>query len=145
MRTYEDIIHLPHHQSRKHPPMPLLNRAAQFAPFAALTGYDAAVTETRRATEARIELDEDERYTLSMQLRQIAALRDMHPEVRITCFQPDERKAGGTYVTVTGRVQRMEAYERRIRLESGQSIPFDDVYAVECPCLDTQLTEAEVV
>ena len=130
MNEYEDIIHLPHHVSRKHPQMSMSDRAAQFSPFAALTGYDAAVEETARLTDCRIELDEYEAQHLDEQIQKLSGHLQEHPEVSITYFLPDARKDGGEYVTVTGRVKKIENYERRIVLMDGRLIPIHEVISI---------------
>ena len=130
MNEYEDIIHLPHHVSKKHPQMSMSDRAAQFSPFAALTGYDAAVEETARLTDRRIELDEYEAQHLDEQIQKLSGHLQEHPEVSITYFLPDARKEGGEYVTVTGRVKKIENYERRIVLMDGSLIPIHEVISI---------------
>lgn len=95
MEKYREIIDLPHHVSKTRPQMPMSDRAAQFAPFAALTGYDAAIKETGRLTDERIELDEEALTALDMKYQLLMDALDDKPEVTITYFQPDERKAGG--------------------------------------------------
>ncbi|MDE6802481.1 MAG: hypothetical protein K2J06_06915 [Muribaculaceae bacterium] len=104
---YEDIVNLPHHVSARHPQMSLENRAAQFAPFAALTGHDAALAETARMTSSRVDLSADQYQTLSRRLAYALSFAD-RPEIRITYFRPDGRKEGGAYVTVTGIVRKVE-------------------------------------
>ena len=99
---YDDILELPHHVSAVHPPMPLSARAAQFAPFAALTGYGAAVRETERLTDRRVDLDEGERAELEARLQRLLDADSPKPAVTLTWFVPDGRKAGGRYVTRTG-------------------------------------------
>ena len=108
-QVYGDIIDLPRPVSRTHPPRPMLNRAAQFAPFAALTGYDAAVEETARLTEEEVYLDESEIAALNEKLARLEAALPNPPAVQITCFRPDERKSGGSFETVTGRSGRSTA------------------------------------
>ncbi len=128
MKTpYDDIIHLPHHVSRNHPQMPLRDRAAQFAPFAALTGYEAAVGETARLTAERRELDAQEAAELNRRLTDLAARLKDRPEVTIEYFVPDERKSGGAYVTETGVVRHISITERVLVMESGTEIPMEDV------------------
>jgi len=125
--TYDDIIHLPHHVSQNHPQMPLRDRAAQFAPFAALTGYEAAVGETARQTVERRELDAQEAEELNRRLTDLAARLKDRPEVTIEYFVPDERKAGGAYVTVTGVVQNISVPEKTLVMEDGTAISLDDI------------------
>ena len=130
MKTpYDDIIHLPHHVSQNHPQMPLRERAAQFAPFAALTGYEAAVGETARLTSERRELDPQEAEELNRRLTELAARLPDHPEVTVEYFVPDERKSGGAYVTVTGRVRHISVAEKTLVMEDGVVIPLDDIFA----------------
>ena len=101
---YDEIINLPHHVSPTRPQMPMSDRAAQFAPFAALTGYDAAIKETGRLTDERVELDKEALTALDMKYQLLMDALNEAPKVTITYFQPDERKAGGKYITATGAV-----------------------------------------
>ena len=105
---YEDIVDLPHHVSRKHPQPTMADRAARFAPFAAITGYEEMVLEEARVTDVRIEMDESSKAALNEKLNMILEFIDEQPEVSITYFEPDKRKAGGAYVTVTGTVKRID-------------------------------------
>lgn len=131
MKTpYDDIILLPHHVSQNHPQMPLRERAAQFAPFAALTGYEAAVGETARLTAKRRELDAQEAAELNRRLADLAARLKDRPKVTIEYFVPDERKAGGAYVTVTGVVRNISVSERLLVMEYGTAIPLEDIDSV---------------
>ena len=127
---YDDIIHLPHHVSRNHPQMPLRDRAAQFAPFAALTGYEAAVGETARLTAERRELDPQEAAELNRRLAALIARLPERPEVTIEYFVPDDRKAGGAYVSVTGRVRHISVSEKVLVMEDGTEIPLDDIVSM---------------
>ena len=131
MTAYDDIIHLPHHVSQNHPQMPLRERAAQFAPFAALTGYEAAVGETARLTIERRELDAQEAEDLNRRLAALIARLPDRPEATVEYFVPDDRKAGGTYVTVTGRVRHISVPERTLVMEDGTIIPLDDVVSID--------------
>ena len=124
---YEDIIHLSRPISTKHPPMSLYDRAAQFSPFAALTGHEAAIEETARLTDARMELDEDEKENINQMLQEIALHLMEEREVTITYFLPDERKVGGSYPTITGVVKNIHAYERVIIMKDGGFIPMDQI------------------
>lgn len=128
---YDDIIHLPHHVSTKHPHMALLDRAAQFSPFAALTGHEAAIKETARLTDERVELDENRKEALDMQLQWIEQHMAERPEVTFTYFKQDERKSGGAYVTVTGVVKKIDVYEHRIVLEDGVNFGIEDIVEIE--------------
>ena len=125
---YDEIINLPHHVSKTRPQMPLSDRAAQFAPFAALTGYDSAIKETGRLTDERIELDEEALTTLDRKYQLLIEALDDAPEVTITYFQPDARKAGGQYVSATGTVKKVDTFGRRILLQDGTRIPLDSVF-----------------
>ena len=125
---YDEIMGLPHHVSKTRPQMPMSDRAAQFAPFAALTGYDAAIKETGRLTDERIELDEEALTALDRKYQLLIEALDDAPEVTIIYFQPDERKAGGQYVSATGTVKKVDTFGRRILLQDGTRIPLDSVY-----------------
>lgn len=131
MSKYDDIIHLPHHVSRRHPPMPVSDRAAQFSPFAALTGYDAVVKEAARLTHRRIELSDDEKAVLDERLRLLADALPHSPEAAFTYFLPDSRKDGGAYVTAAGRLKRADTLRRVILLTDGTQIPIDDVLDIQ--------------
>ena len=126
---YDDIINLPHPVSQRHPQMPLADRAAQFSPFAALTGLDAALQETARLTDQRITLDEYEQAELDKTLQALREAAPQHPAVEITHFQPDARKAGGQYVTSVGHVKRIAEYEQQLILTEGTSIPLAEIIA----------------
>ena len=111
--------------------MPMSDRAAQFAPFAALTGYDSAIKETGRLTDERIELDEEALTALDMKYQLLMDALNEAPKVTITYFQPDERKAGGKYITATGAVKKVDDFERRITMQDGTKIPMDDVISID--------------
>ena len=128
---YDEIMGLPHHVSKTRPQMPMSDRAAQFAPFAALTGYDAAIKETGRLTDERIELDVEALSALDMKYQLLMEALDEAPEVTITYFQPDERKAGGKYVSAAGTVKKIDDFERRITMRDGTRIPMDDVLSID--------------
>ena len=131
MKTpYDDIIYLPHHVSQNYPQMSMHDRAAQFAPFAALTGYEASVGETARLTSERRELDPQEAEELNRRLTDLAARLPDHPEMTVEYFVPDDRKAGGAYVTVTGRVRHISVPEKTLVLEDGAVISLEDVDSV---------------
>lgn len=130
---YDDIIHLPHHVSQNHPPMPMRDRAAQFAPFAALTGYEAAIGETARLTAQRRELSPQETGELDRRLASIIEHLPDRPEVTIEYFVPDGRKSGGAYVVVTGRVRHVSPPERTLVLEDGTVIGLDDIRSITEP------------
>ncbi len=128
---YDDIIHLPHHVSTTRPQMPRENRAAQFAPFAALTGHDAAVGETARLTDNKIELGESAIADLEMKLNLLADMTATHPEVTITHFRPDAKKDGGAYITTTGAVKRIDDYEHAIVLVGGEIIKISNILEID--------------
>lgn len=131
MGNYDDIIDLPHHVSETHPPMSRADRAAQFSPFAALTGYDAAVRETARVTERRIELDEGVKAELNARLNCILEHLSEHPQVSITYFMPDEKKSGGAYRTVTGAVRTLDSFAKTLTLVDGTVVPMEEMVHVE--------------
>lgn len=124
---YADILDHPHHVSQKHPPLSADSRAAQFSPFAALTGYDDTVREAARRTDPRIGLEADEIARIDRVLRR---LQPGDP-VRMTCFIPDERKAGGSYQPIAGAVKKLDALNGVLYLADGQSFPFEDIYAIQ--------------
>ena len=130
-QQYNDIIDLPHHISTTRPRMSMLDRAAQFSPFAALTGYDAAIKETGRLTGQRIELTEECRAVLDRKQQVLLENLAEHPEVSVTYFVPDERKSGGAYVTVAGRVKKVDEYQRLLLLTNGTRIPLTEVLELE--------------
>ena len=134
--TYDDIIHLPHHVSTSRPQMPRANRAAQFSPFAALSGHDAAVKETARLTHERITLGESAIAMLDMKLAMLGDLVASHPEVTVTYFQEDAQKTGGAYITTTGELKKIDGHERVLVLQDGTSIGIEDVFDIECALLD---------
>lgn len=131
INPYDDIINLPHHTSTSRPHMSAHDRAAQFSPFAALTGYDAAITETGRLTDKRVELDEYRKADLNERLCKIQDQIDEQPEVSITYFQPDKKKSGGAYITVTGCVKKIDAYERTVVMQDDTNIPIDGIFEIE--------------
>lgn len=131
LSKYYDIIDLPHHTSATRPKMPVADRAAQFAPFAALTGYDAAIGETGRLTDERIELDESTKAVLNDKLRIIMEMLDEEPEISITYFKPDMKKAGGAYVTKVGVVKNIDEYEHIVVMKDSTKIPIEQIYGIE--------------
>lgn len=128
---YDDIIHLPHHVSKTRPQMSMMDRAAQFSPFAALTGYDAAIKETGRLTDEKIELGEETKAVLDRKQRYLSDMISVQPEITVTYFLPDERKSGGTYLSVTGKLKHIDEYERMMILTDGKKIPLDDIMDIE--------------
>lgn len=130
-KNYDDMIHLPHHVSTSHPPMAVSDRAAQFSPFAALTGHDAAIKETARLTDEKVEIDEYMIAVLSDKLRIILDRMKEHPLITITYFLPDEKKTGGSYVTTTGTVKMIDEYERIVVMTEGTEIPIEEICGIE--------------
>lgn len=130
-KEYDDIINLPHHVSTKRPHMTAINRAAQFSPFAALTGHGAAIKETARLTDKRIELDEYMKAALNNKLQILLDQFKKYPEIEITYFRPDTRKNGGTYVTTTGIAKKIDEYERVIIMTDGMTIHIDEIIRIE--------------
>ena len=128
---YDKIINLPHHVSSTRPHMSMIDRAAQFSPFAALTGYDAAVKETARLTEQKIELDEYEKAALDQRILLLQEHLKELPEVTITHFVPDERKDGGKYVSITEAVKKIDTYEKQIVLVDKSKIPIENILSIE--------------
>lgn len=125
---YADMLRLPRHVSSRRQPMIRLNRAAQFAPFDALAGYSEAVQETARLTDRRIGPDDDTLARLNRRLQRLAeALAGSQPEVTFLCFIPDEKKEGGAYRRITGRVRRMDEVGQMILLTDGTAIPMDSI------------------
>ena len=133
-KNYDDIIHLSRPKSEKHPPMTMMERAAQFSPFSALTGYEAAIQETARLTDERIEVDEDTKAMLNEKLYFL--LENPQAEAVFTYFQPDKKKSGGAYVHVTGFVKDMDEITRKIHLTDGPKIPVEaDIRRHHMPCI----------
>ena len=128
MGAYDDIINLPHPTSAKHPRMSMADRAAQFSPFAALVGHGSAIRETARLTNRKIELTEDEKAILDEKLY---LLLDTGEEAVFTYFLPDEKKDGGSYVTVAGSIKKLDLRSRRVVLTGGAIIPVEDILQIK--------------
>ena len=128
---YEDIINLPHYTSTSRPRMSAHDRAAQFSPFAALTGYSSAITETARLTNRRIELDESIKADLNDKLAILQDQLEEQPEVSITYFKPDLKKSGGAYITASGWVKKIDQYKRTVIMADATIIPMDDIFEME--------------
>ncbi len=128
---YDDIIDLPHPTSERHPRMPMANRAAQFSPFAALTGYDSAVKETARLTDAKVELTEEEKSILDAKLQMLAEQIASQPTTEFTYFKPDGKKEGGAYLTVSGIVKKIDGLAGGIVLTDGRRIPIEDILDIQ--------------
>lgn len=127
---YDDILHLSRPESPHRARMSMVDRGAQFSPFAALVGYDAAIAETARLTDFRIELTESAKQALSDQLRSLAESLRQQPQVSVLWFLPDERKSGGSYVRSRGTVKKVDAYREKLVLEEVE-IPFGSIYELE--------------
>ena len=133
---YGDMLHLPHHVSKTRPQMPVANRAAQFSPFAALTGYDDAIKETARVTDTQIELSESTIADLDIKLGLLADAAAEQPEITVTYFQPDDKKDGGSYITVTGALKKIDDYARMMVLTDGKKIEIPQMTNIECGLFD---------
>lgn len=125
--SYEDIIHLPHHVSVRRASMSLQDRAAQFSPFAALTGYDGIIAESGRLTQSMLELDGAAVEELNEALCRLAEVIHTRPEVNVTYFAPDSRKDGGSYRTITGRVRRIDTVEGYLEFTDRSCIPIEQI------------------
>ena len=132
--AYDDIIDLPHHVSPTRRRMSASERAAQFAPFAALTGYDAAIEETARLTEDELAADEERTRELDAKLRVLQGLLPERPEITVTYFVPDERKAGGAYETVAGKLCAIRVADQAIVLDDGTEIAMERIGSLDCAC-----------
>lgn len=128
---YEDIINLPHHVSSKRPQMSMRDRAAQFSPFAALTGYDDAIQETGRLTEEKIELDEEAKDFLDRKQQYLLEHIQEAPALTVTYFVPDERKSGGKYRTKSGHLRKIDEIERFMQFSDGTKIPLNYVIEID--------------
>ena len=128
---YKDIIHLSRPVSSKHLPMSMHDRAAQFSPFAALTGYDAAIEETARLTDHQAELAESSKEVLDKQIRAIQETIDTMPEVTVTFFETDLRKSGGAYHTVTGCVKKIDEYQKMIIFQDDTTVHFHQLHKID--------------
>ena len=138
---YDDIIDLPHHESPNRPRMSIADRAAQFSPFAALTGYEAAVKETERLTDSRQELTDDEKIALNEKLQIIMENIDYTPTVTLTYFVPDRLKEGGEYVTRSGEVKEIDSYSRVVVLVDKTKVEIDNIRAISSPIFDSYIFE----
>ena len=132
MGKYDDIINLPCPEPKGHQRMPISERAAIFAPFAALTGHSAAINETARLTDSKIELSEDSRRILDEKQALLMDIIKERPVIMVTYFLPDERKAGGAYVTVSKELKQIDEVERLLIFVDGSKISLDDVFDIQC-------------
>jgi len=128
---YEDIVNLPHHVSSRRAPMSMQDRAAQFSPFAALTGYEETIEETARLTDTFRELDSGGVGELDEKLRMLEAEQQNQPQVTVRYFNPDSRKLGGAYVTIRGRVRKIDPSSQTMLLTDGQILYFSRIYGIE--------------
>lgn len=132
MGNYDDIINLPHHVSKNHPQMSMRDRAAQFAPFAALSGHGEAIAETARLTDRKIELDEYEKQKLDEKLFVLQEHIGETPEITVIYFHPDENKDGGRYETIKKTLKRINETEHVLLMEDGMEIKIDNIFDITC-------------
>ena len=125
MGEYDDIINLPHYEPKNHPRMSMMNRAAQFAPFSAVAGHDAAIREAGRITEGWIDIADSGNEELNRKMEMLQSRLSEHPMVTIEYFLPDAHKPGGSYHTISGNVRHIDEYERVIELMDKRKIPID--------------------
>lgn len=140
MGKYDDIINLPHHVSEARPRMPRTMRAAQFAPFAALTGYDDEIKETARITDSKAEVDEYVKSELNRKLVMLKERASENPEAQITYFIADEKKSGGKYITVSVKIRKIDEYTRLVITADERKIPIDDIYEIETELAENEIT-----
>ena len=145
MGRYDDIIDLPHHVSATRPRMSMTDRAAQFQPFRALTGYEDAVKETARLTDERIELTDEAKALLDAELQKLADDIAHHPQITVTYFQPDKKKAGGAYVAAAGRLKRIDDVEGALILMSGERIHVEDILEISTASLQIVDTARDTI
>ena len=131
MNEYDDIINLPHHVSKVHPKMSMMNRAAQFAPFAALTGHSEAIEETARLTDTQQELAEEDSDALNQKMTYLREVINEHPTITITYFEPDKKKAGGKYKSIEGQLQNIDDYNQTVVLKNGEAIPLNSILDIQ--------------
>ncbi|MFA9379306.1 MAG: hypothetical protein ACERKZ_21555 [Lachnotalea sp.] len=131
---YEDIINLQHHVSSNREHMSVINRAAQFSPFAALTGFDRAIKETARLTDQRIELDENAKTILDEKLRILQEQLSKQQEIELVFFKPDEFKAGGAYISLRGIVKKIDEYESALIMQDRTRIPIEEIVDITGNC-----------
>lgn len=139
MGEYDDLIHLPHPVSRKHPPMSARDRAAQFSPFSALTGYEAVIRETGRLTDSRIEPEEYIRDLLDQKQQILLEAAPAHPEITVTYFIPDDRKQGGKYGTLRGNLKKIDVCRRVMTMLDGTELPLEDIWDIQSSLFDGRI------
>ena len=130
-KKYADIIDLPHHQSDTRPKMSNYDHAAQFSPFAALTGHADSIKETARLTDEYSEPSEEMKAIMNEKILFLMEQLENQPEITITFFKPDEKKQGGEYITITGVVKKIKTYERQIQMTTGDLIPIDMIFGID--------------
>ena len=130
-KKYADIIDLPHHQSDTRPKMSNYDRAAQFSPFAALTGHAESIKETARLTDEYSEPSEEMKAIMNEKILFLMEQLENQPEITITFFKPDAKKQGGAYITITGVVKKIKTYERQIQMTTGDLIPIDMIFGID--------------
>lgn len=135
-KKYDDIIHLPNHRSKKHPPMALKDRAAQFSPFAALRGYGEAIKETARLTQEKPQLTEEFKDRLNAKLLLLEEHLDLKTEITVTFFLADEKKTGGTYISQKGLVKNIDPLKGILTMEHDLAIPLEDIISIEGEIID---------
>lgn len=131
MGKYDDVLNMPHHVSSTRPHMSMHDRAAQFSPFAALTGYDDTVKETARLTDEKLELTADRINELNQKIAFLNEHAEERPEITVEYFIPDEKKSGGKYVTLSGKFRRIDEYNQNMVFVSGEEIPLNDIFEIE--------------
>lgn len=131
MGKYDDILNLPHHVSNTRPHMSMHDRAAQFSPFSALTGYDDTVRETARLTDEKQELTADRITDLNQKITFLNEHAEERPEITVEYFIPDEKKSGGKYVTLLGKFRRIDEYNQNMVFVSGEEIPLNDIFEID--------------
>ena len=136
-KNYDDIINLPAPTSEKHARMPIADRAAQFAPFAAVVGHDAAVREVARVTEKRAELDEEAIREIDQKLHTLTAVLVTRPHTTVTYFQNDEKKSGGHYLTVSGEFEGVNDTATHVII-GGIKIPLTQIYSIDSPVFNAE-------
>ncbi len=134
---YDDIINLPHPVSKRHPQMSMRDRAAQFAPFAALTGHDAAIQESARETDSFTHLEDSDSRDLDRKMRFLFSQMDSNPIVTITYFQPDNKKEGGSYQTITDYISKFHEYEQEVQFSKGKRIPLISIIDIKGDLFET--------
>lgn len=131
MDSYDDIINLPHPVSKRHPQMSMMGRAAQFAPFAALTGHSEAIEETARLTDSQMELADEDAFVLNQKMATLREIVNEHPTICVTYFVQDKKKAGGKYKTIEGQLQNIDDYSLSLVMRSGEVVPLKSVLDID--------------